>query len=355
MATGFKFMLSDVETDFNDVFVPRGTATAIDNTGFQNSSGTDFASIFLSGNSGITTGFQNSLGTDLGNLFAKKNPLTVTNATISGYSDDNQYYYAVFTNTINYGTINFLSYIPTVDINFLCIGGGGGGSVPGSAYNGIGGGAGGCVHTSMTLATSAWVRVNVGRGGSGQIGFLTTNVGTNGGTTSIVHGFVTKLYSNGGNAANYGVGGGGNDSYKYNQIVANSNGGSGGSGRNNGVSTSFNNPLPTSLLNTAALEPYRGGTTGLLYGGGGGGTYDRGTSKNFGAGQGGNGTGGAMGTVETSNPGNATTRKGGNGIAFGAGGGAGGYYVDIANTLNTYNSNGGNGKQGLVIAYIRLV
>jgi hypothetical protein len=348
--TGFKFYKDSNLVDFADVFEPGNSGTT---TGFINASGNDLGNLFASGNSGYTTGYKNSIGTDLGTLFQPKSPFSVTNS-LSGVQFTSNFAYAIFTDTVNQGTVTRNpSY--TSSLNFIVVGGGGGGGRSGPGQSNGGGGGGGVYLTVVDTVDINPYIITIGKQGSGQTG--DSSLITSGGFSQVTINGTELIKCTGGGGGTTdarGIGG-----VVYEQGILKSPAGVGGDGgdRSNGsnsyyyyVSEQDNRKLgvPNELIfaNPAYISYY--------YSGGGGGGKGSSDTADYSPGEG----GGTYSTDVTVNPntglgGNAgisggTSAPGKPGNGYGSGGGGGGY------NQFTVSENGGNGKQGIVIVYAAL-
>jgi len=239
----------------------------------------------------------------------------------------------------------FIGAVP-YNADFLVIAGGGGG---GAAYGGGGGaggyrnsyasetsGGGGSTESDISLSTGAVYTITVGDGGAKAVNG-NGNVGTQGGTSSIVGSGVNITTVGGG-----GGGGGAGSSTAANGQV----GGSGGGGGSN------SNGSYTAGGAGTTNQGYAGGTgrTGSGYGGGGGGGAGAvGANYSSGPGNGGNG-------LASSITGSSVTRGGGGGAGSwtgegsrssgGSGGGGAGNQNTGAADNGTANTGGGGGGAG---------
>ena len=231
------------------------------------------------------------------------------------------------------------------NVEYLVVAGGGGGGSDGNTTGGAGGGAGGLLTGTFSLTTGGKT-VTVGSGGTA--GVATTYVqGGNGGNSV----FDTIIATGGGGGSSYqnrvgsngGSGGGGNygsaggtgiegqgkaGGYGIN-IEPRSGGGGGGAAAigSNGTSLSNGN---SGGNGGDGIGSAISGSFVIYAGGGGGGTYIRGTAGTGGAGGGGNG--GAGGGQNSGSPGTANTGGGGGGASTtgtNVGGGAGGSGIVI--------------------------
>jgi hypothetical protein len=362
-STGYKFMHNGSLKDFYVVF---RSGNAGITTGFTVANGTDLGTLFEGGDDSITTGYKNLLNTDLGRLFARLTPFIATNATILGFT--NSYYYAIFTDTSVTGIIrpssNF-NYPANFKLNIICVGGGGGG---GGAKSGesCGGGGGGGVHIINIDYDNASVnyRVTVGEGG---LGGPNNASGSPGGYSEIAYRYIDGLNftkfivrcTGGGQGTTSAAGSGGvvylNDN--TNTPIVQGNGGNGGD-KTDGTNCYYNlngNSLniPNEFTDIAFSHNVY---ISNYYSGGGGGGKEDGTvnATPYTGGEGGGtafflgspptrtntGLGGARGNTEYAY---LDTINGKNGYGYGSGGGAGGFYQ--------IQGSGGNGAQGIVIAY----
>ena len=356
--TGFKFYKDSNLVDFADVFQPGNSETT---TGFISGS-TDLGNLFASGNSGYTTGYKNSIGTDLGSLFQQKAPFTVTNS-LSGVqyalgTDNNTYAYAIFTDTINQGTV--VKSEPNYTGNFYYIivgGGGGGGGLQADTSHTNGGGGGGGVFEFTVGSPNTTIIVGGGGLGAYVTGNSSNSSGLNGGQSQIIY---TSTLENicrctGGTGGSRDARGAGGVSYfsnnsspstvLVNDVYVVATGGDGGD-QTSGAPCTYNSGSGGISLNipinsvSAYISNY--------YSGGGGGAKEQDESYSYSGEKGGGtdssapntGLGGARGIKD------ATATNGTDGYGYGSGGGAGGW--------NGSPLAGGSGRQGIVIVYAQL-
>lgn len=357
--------------DFEQVFESGNSNIT---TNYITSNQSDLGSLFRAGNSGIVTGYEilyNGVYTDLGSLFEAKLPFVAYGTYIAGTTDKDpitgyRYYYAIFTqpanpngdsaqDSLNSGSIQFNQ--DGTSLTMIGIGGGGKGGNASSGES-AGGGGGGAVYMKtqsyniLTNYTRNTVLVSVGWAG-GQY----DNYG--GGET----GFYYNLYSNtifrcfgGQNGTNTGAGAGGEWIY----IDANGNyitGGTGGGGgdQDNGDNCDYYDGGPSLGIPSVliAAQPYY---ISNYYSGGGGGSKSNNEDNSYYGGQGAGqpisssstnfltGIGGLRsGATDSSG---VSIYPGQTGQGWGGGGGSGGFQKSGSNYYS-----GGNGKQGLAIAY----
>jgi hypothetical protein len=258
-----------------DTIFQEGSYVATTNGGFKkNGSNITYTAAGSEGVTASTTYFR-LLNSDLNTLFRQKTSFTTT-AGVSDYS----YTYNSGTNTtvISFTAVKTVSitFLKSMTIKYLIVGGGGGGGT----NLGSGGGGGGVLYNASYGVTATTYNITVGAGGNASSSD-TTFAGTNG-SDSVFHNITAK---------------GGGRGVGQNVVVSSPNvGGSGGGGSRYG----------TTGANGTASQGNKGGNyseTGSTYSAGGGG---------------GAGTAG----------GDGTTNKGGNG--------GNGISIDITGTAVYY-------------------
>jgi hypothetical protein len=346
MATKYQFMYNGNLVDFSDVFEPFGPGDSAITTGFKSNT-TDLGTLFkgITGNSIVTTNYKNSSGTDLGSLFQKKAPFTVTNSssgikyTIGPGPEYATYAYAIFTDIFWTGEVKFndTSYS---EIYYIIVGGGGGGGVSAVGISNGGGGGGG-VYLYKGDTTTTHIRVGKG-GASGQDGIesaIVTSTGEN----------ICKC--TGGARGTNNAGGAGGKVFIGTSVtpLIGITGGNGGD-QLNGSPCTYNSDINSGEKLEVPINPDPSYISNYYSGGGGGAKRDS-SFPSYSGGQGG-------GTISATNPNSGlggargisdgTSSNGFDGNGYGSGGGAGGWSSFSSPKI------GGNGRQGIIIVYVKL-